>query len=930
MRTHLASLVEDFRHHADETAVVAHRGIRRYRTTYGELALLAGRFAAELDRRGIAPGERVVVWGANSAEWISAFFGCILRGVIAVPLDAAGSPDFASRVVKDVVPRLIVGDPHLIHSLTVAGEIPHLWLSELSSKLPAEPNYAVSESVGPKTPFQIVFTSGTTSEPKGIVHTHANVLASVRPIEQEMQKYLKYERWVHPLRFLHTLPLSHVFGQFMGLWLPPLLAGEVHFAEQIEARRMTELIRRERISVLVAVPRVLQLLRTHLLARFDTLAQQLETKTQSKWKRWWIFRRVHRALGWKFWAVISGGAALPSEIEAFWHDIGIPIIQGYGMTETTALVSLNSPFKISQGTIGKTLPGREVRLSDEGEILVRGDVLATATWQGGSMHAREGEWLATGDLGARNEQGDLTFLGRKGDMIVTGSGMNIHPDDLAAAMKRQPGVRDCVVVPCGTLSGTEPVAVVLSSGTDEQLHEAVLGANRELADFQQIRRAYKWPDPQFPFTSTGKLLRRKVTEWVCDQMQSQQRNGSANGGHSDKTRNDLLLDLIAEVTGEALPNANDQMRLTEDLHLDSLGRVQLQTSLEQRFDLELSDDALANLLTLGELRALLGEPAAQVDPTGLSPEPDSVAAAQAPAIDPAQALPGDPAHAAQTAFRSVQPVQSTAQLVPQTEPQPAIQARLQAQSGDPQLRQFRAANAEKDQRVLTSDRLYPHWPWNWLFQAVRAVFLELVMRPLVWLLGAPRVVRKTANIPPGPLLIIANHITAYDGALVLYALPGKLRRRVAIAMLGEMLLDYRQGRNQGNWFLNLAAPPQYWLVTALFNVFPLPKLHGFQRSFTHAGQAMDRGYSVMVFPEGARNFEGALRPFRQGIGLMAQQARIPVLPVALLGLPEMHKSGWFRSGLLEIRVGEAIPVDEDIEPAQLTAKLEQAVRDLLA
>ena len=114
VREHLASLVEEFRSHAGETAVVSHRGNRRYATTYGELAGIAGRFAAELERRGVAPGERVALWGENSAEWIGVFFGCLLRGVIAVPLDAAGASEFAARVVKDVAPRLVVGDARLL------------------------------------------------------------------------------------------------------------------------------------------------------------------------------------------------------------------------------------------------------------------------------------------------------------------------------------------------------------------------------------------------------------------------------------------------------------------------------------------------------------------------------------------------------------------------------------------------------------------------------------------------------------------------------------------------------------------------------------------------------------------------------------------------------------------------------------------------
>jgi long-chain acyl-CoA synthetase len=225
--------------------------------------------------------------------------------------------------------------------------------------------------------------------------------------------------------------------------------------------------------------------------------------------------------------------------------------------------------------------------------------------------------------------------------------------------------------------------------------------------------------------------------------------------------------------------------------------------------------------------------------------------------------------------------------------------------------------------------MYPRWPWNWFFAPLREAFLELVAPPFVWFLGAPRVTLPPGELPDGPVIVIANHVTAYDGAIVLYALPRKLRRRAAIAMVGEMLLDLKRGRNQGNWFLNLAAPPQYWLVTALYNVFPMPRAHGFRKSFQHAGEAMDRGYSVLIFPEGARYYEGGIRPSAQGIGLIVQEARVPVVPTALVGLEEMHRERrWFRSGKLEIRIGQAIPVDDSAEPAEITARLEAAVRQL--
>src|SRR5271154_2179817 len=159
MRSHLASFVDDFRRHEAETAIVSHRGVRSYRTMYGELAQLAGRFSSELARRSIGPGDRVLLWGENSAEWAAAFFGCLLRGVLAVPLDAAGSPAFVARIVGEVTPRLIVADAVRIHLLAV--DVPALSLSDLGRALPVEPDFRVDPAVKEDTPFQIIFTSGT-------------------------------------------------------------------------------------------------------------------------------------------------------------------------------------------------------------------------------------------------------------------------------------------------------------------------------------------------------------------------------------------------------------------------------------------------------------------------------------------------------------------------------------------------------------------------------------------------------------------------------------------------------------------------------------------------------------------------------------------------------------------------------------------------
>jgi long-chain acyl-CoA synthetase len=215
-------------------------------------------------------------------------------------------------------------------------------------------------------------------------------------------------------------------------------------------------------------------------------------------------------------------------------------------------------------------------------------------------------------------------------------------------------------------------------------------------------------------------------------------------------------------------------------------------------------------------------------------------------------------------------------------------------------------------------------------QVVRAAFLEVIAQPLIRLLAKPNVVLTTQVIPDGPMLIIGNHVTAYDAPLILSGLPGRVRRRVAIAMSGELLEDLRRGRGQGSAFVNAVAPIGYWLITTLYNVFPLPRLRGFRRSFAHAGEAMDRGYSVMVFPEGHRSDTGELQRFREGSGLLAKEAQVPVLPVGLRGLGELKTTGrWLRSGRLEVRVGAPVQLGDEATPAEWTAALEDAVRTLV-
>ncbi|HWG87573.1 MAG TPA: AMP-binding protein, partial [Candidatus Acidoferrales bacterium] len=426
-----------------ETAFVYPRGFRTHRWSYRQTAELAFRFARELERRKIGKGDRVMLWGENCAEWVAAFFGCMLRGVVAVPMDKISAPEFAQRVAADVDAKLIICSNALAAQ---AGSLPHIELEDAGEAL-AHLSSAPYESgeITRNDPAQIIFTSGTTAQPRGVVLTHGNILSSVDPIEREIPKYRKYERIFHPIRFLHMLPLSHVFGQTMGLFIPPIIAGTVFFQDSYKPTDVVETIRRNRVSVLAAVPRVAESLKSKLEADLGTAIQKnwKVAENEKFLKRWWRFRKVHSYLGWKFWAIISGGAALDQATEEFWRRLGYGIIQGYGLTETSSLVSLNHPFKIGRRSIGKILPGREMKLDPEtGEILVRGENVARQYWQDKELKPVTGEegWFCTGDLGAMDPEGNLYFKGRSKNVIVTPAGLKVYPEDLEQALRRRPEV----------------------------------------------------------------------------------------------------------------------------------------------------------------------------------------------------------------------------------------------------------------------------------------------------------------------------------------------------------------------------------------------------------------------------------------------------------------------------------------------------------
>ncbi len=611
-RKNLLSLFDDFARFGEDVAVVQRRGYRREKLTYRELRGYAHFWSHQLAKHGVGSGDRVLLWGPNSAEWVAGFWGILLRGAVVVPMDSAASPDFVQRAVPDAGVKLILRDRQQVE---IPGAPPSLIMNDLngvlSAPLPDENTEVDLGHASTRSTFaEILYTSGTTAEPRGVVLTHGNFLANLEPLEHGINEYRKYERWFHPLRFVTLVPLSHVFGQFMALFVPPLLGAAVVFEPATNPAEIIRTVKRERATALIAVPRMLDVLRAGMEREFEArgkspwLKHKLERAAGKKFlRRAWMFRRIHRRFGWKFWALISGGAALGNETEDFFKRLGYAMVQGYGMTETASLVSLNHPFRATEGSVGKILPGREFKLAEDGEILVRGENVAAGYWQAGALRpCGEEGWLHTGDLGALDAEGNLRFRGRKKNVIVTSAGLNVYPEDLETALRRQPGVRDCAVVPMNRDGNAEPCAVLLlNEPSDSFARAAIEAANSSLAEYQRIRAWVIWDDVDFPRTSTGKPRLGEVSVRAAQILGGQRREGTSAA----------RVGALGSLLSRFAPFSAGKDHLEKELNLSSLDRVELMSALEEKFHVELSEAAFGEAKTVADVERLLQEPGAR-------------------------------------------------------------------------------------------------------------------------------------------------------------------------------------------------------------------------------------------------------------------------------------------------------------------------------
>ncbi len=810
--------------HGPRDALLFKPGFRYQRWSYERLWHESGQVATLLQRRGLSKGDQVIVWGPNCPQWVLVFFGCMRAGVVAVPLDLRSAPDYVERVISRITPKLA-----FTSRFTPKGDVdldlPELTFEELEGEIHGLPDPQHVE-IEPDDLAEIMFTSGTTGDPKGVMLTHRNLTANLEGITQ----YITCDT---SSRLLSILPLSHMYEQMGGLLTVLNFGASVTYPTSRQPTVLARTMRERKITTMLLVPQGLELLMNGIErevrrqgkgALWDKLLKVAERTPYPLRRR--LFGRVHKQFGGKLDFIVSGGAALDPELGRKWELMGVKIVQGYGATEASPVISNHSLAERRPDSVGRPLPNVEVKLSDDGEILVRGDSISPGYWNSPEQTAAafDGDWYRTGDLGYFDEHGFLCIRGRMKDMIVLPSGQNVYPDDIQAVLNRHPNVTDSAVVGLQQGSSVEVHAALILDGTDDA-GPVVDWANDQLAEQQRVRGYTVWPEEDFPRTHTLKIKKPQMIEMLEKGVQAEASAGpSTTSSPRDGSRE--LVDIVAEVAVLDAAAITPDMTLGDDLNLDSLSRVEMLSAIEADLGVYLDESQIGPETTIRQLQTVLEEGAS-----------------------------------------------------------------------NPPVTQF------------------PEWGMRWWCRMVRGFIQRGLMFPILKLPYGMKVTgQEHLRDLDGPVLFASNHSLGLDNPLIIEAIPSNWRRRLAIAGAARLWKN-----------------PVLWVVNPLLgNGFPLAQEGAIRPSLENMGKIIDKGWSVLIYPEGQLTIGGPIKPFMGGTGLVAVEGRLPVVPLRLhinrLGSPTRFPV--FKRGSVEIRFGKPLTFSPGTDYQHATSTIEAAVRSL--
>ncbi len=479
--------------------------------TYNDLLEQVRGFAGALQEKGLQKGDRLLLWSASRIDWMVAFFGTLLIGAVVVPLDINSKEELLSKIEQSTEAKYLITSQKQYSGL----KQPHAPLIDIDALPLSRLDMATLPEINGDDLAELVFTSGTTGQPKGVMLSHLNItsdaIASVSVVN-----ILKDDR------ALSILPLSHMFE--LTIEIAILYVGaSVVYARTLIPDTLLKLFASEHVTCMVLVPQALQLFLNGI---------ERQVRRQRKEKQWELlhsiavrlpfrfrrvlFRQVHKGFGGHFRFFVSGGAYLPPKLHKRWENMGFRVIQGYGATECAPVVSATPFNEHIYDSIGKPIPGVEVRIAEDGEILVKGPNVAPGYWKNpeATAAAFENGWYHTGDLGFKDGKGNLYLKGRKKNLIVLANGLNVYPEDIENVLLTNPSIKDAVVFGLMEKDHGPIVHGVLLMDEPDQAKSAIQQANKQLASQQQIRGFTVWPDQDFPRTHTLKVKRPEVLERV--------------------------------------------------------------------------------------------------------------------------------------------------------------------------------------------------------------------------------------------------------------------------------------------------------------------------------------------------------------------------------------------------------------------------------
>ena len=821
--------IVDFLHeattqHGSRNALLIKPAFRYIRWSYDQLWEDSGRVATLIQRRGLVKGDQVLLWGPNSPHWVLAFFGCLRAGVVLIPLDLRSAPDYVSRVISRTDPKLAFVS-RLTPKEDVELGIPELYLEELESAISGLPDPAPA-SIHKDDLAEIMFTSGTTGDPKGVMLTHRNLTANIEGITQ----YISVAR---SSRLLSILPLSHMYEQMGGLFMALHSGASVTYPTSRQPTILARTMQERKVTTMLMVPQALELLMNGI---------EREVRRQGKERLWRVllkvakhtpfalrrhlFRTVHKKFGGKLDLIVSGGASLDLDLGRKWELLGVKVLQGYGTTEASPVISNHTMDERRPDSTGRPLPNAQVKISDQGEILAKGENITPGYYNAPEETAKafENGWYKTGDLGYFDEDGFLHIQGRVKDMIVLSSGQNVFPQDIQNILVKHPSVTDAVVVGLPKGTSVEVHAALILEDPDAA-RQVVDWANSQLAEYQRVRNYTVWPDEDFPRTHTLKVKNPIVIETILRGAEQSQLS-TPRPGSTSPTGPRGLVHIIAEISRRHTEEITSTSNLGNDLDLDSLGRIELLSAIESELGVYLDESQITPETTVNQLTLLVEEG-----------------------------------------------------------------------SKHPPMVKF------------------PNWGMRLWARMARGFLQQGLVFPLMTLAYGLRVSgRENLAGLTGPVLFACNHHLGLDNPLILRAINRRWRRRLAVAAASELW------RN-----------PVWWVLNPLLgNGFPIAREGPIRPSLENLGRIIDRGWSVLIYPEGVLTVGGPMKPFMQGVGLVAVEGRIPVVPLRL-DVTRAGAPSWFplfRRGRVDIRFGPPLTFAPGSDYQQATAAIEQAVKSL--